>query len=118
MINRFSSVGYILESSLFSAILNFWDLFFLFFFSCLDSEFGIPSIKLGQSCLLWPSDGAEGTVFGVFVFFRFFFIAAVSPLAPPLGKASASSKTSLPGTPLEVGTGLLGFHGFALPVVS
>lgn len=42
-----------------------------------------------------------------------------APVPPPLGKSSASSKASFEGVGfLEDGTGLFGFHGFALLIIS
>lgn len=116
IVNRFSSVGYISEFSFFSAIFSFWN-FFLLFFSCLESGFGVLSLQPGETRLAPPSGGAEEPLFSFFVFIFFlFFISTVSPLNPPLGRSPPSSRRSFTGgTFLEVGTGLLGFQALAPP---
>lgn len=123
MIKRFSSVGYICASRFLSAILRFLFLLFLFLspFSCFDPCISLVTVQQRRSGLLspCPSGVTEGACFVFFILFLFFFFSFVfSSLPPPLGKSCASSTISLVGWSLEVGTGLLGFHGFTLPVPS
>lgn len=125
MMNRFSSVGYIGAEFFLSEFLRSRFLFFFIFFSpfsSLDPDPCIPPVTVQKRRCgplpLCPSGGTPIVFFIIFLFF--FFFSSFSPLPPPLGKSSASSKISLVGGrgSLETGTGLLGFHGFALPVLS
>lgn len=77
------------------------------------------TVQHRPSGLLSPCPSG-GTFFDFFILLLLFFFSAFSPLPPPLGKSSASSKISLAfgSWSLEVGTGLLGFHGFPAPMLS
>lgn len=112
IVNRFSSLGYIGEFSLFSEIFIFCNFFFLFFLSCFESEFGVRSLQPGESCRVRPSEGAaEANLLAVFVFVFFvFFTSPVPPLCRPLGRSPPSSRRTFSAAFLEAGTGLLGFH--------
>lgn len=121
MINRFSSVGYIGSAwCLLPAILRPRYLFFLPLApsSCFDSDRCIPPATFQRRRSGLPSRCPSTFVF--FIFFPLlFFWAEFSPLPRPLGKSAASSKMIfLDGRgSLEVGTGLLAFHRFTLPVL-
>lgn len=115
-------MGYICEGSFLSAFP--WTRFplFLFPFSFFDIDacFSPVTVQQRRSGLLslCPSGNVRESRFLFFILF--FFFTMLSPLPPPLGKSSASSNINLVfgrGS-FEVGTGLLGFHGFTLPVLS
>lgn len=119
MMNRFSSVGYCLLG-FFPSVRIVWGLLILFLFSGFDSILCISPVQDGYTGLLsaCPSGGPEETCFGFLgLFFFFFFISLASPLPPPLGKSSASSKITLLGVSLEGGNCLLGFHNLTLPLL-
>ena len=122
MINRFSSVGYIDESSPFCLLAKLRARFLLFLLlsltSCFEPDPFIAPVTVQQRrsgllslCPLF------GTSFVFFTFFLLLFFSAFPRWPPPLGKSSASSNMSLDdgGVSLDVGTGLLGFHCFTLP---
>lgn len=120
MKNRLSSAGYICAPVFLSAVAGAW--FFLFFlFSCFAlGPYTFPPTEPKRGLGLFsvcPPGCAEGAWF-IFFFLLLFFL--FSPIPPPLGKSSASSKSGLAAGSgfLEVGTGLLGFHGLTLPTLS
>lgn len=119
MRNRFSSNGCVFATAFFSANFLFLNPLFLFALSGFGSDPCISPVQLWRSALLLlcPAGAAEGARFGFLLLF-FFFISKLAALPPPLGKSSASSKISLGGGFLEVGTGLLGFHAFTLLLLS
>lgn len=116
IINRFSSVGYIGAACFLSPVLRARFLFLFFSPFCFNSDPCMSPVTVSERrsglLSLYPSF--------VFLLLFLFFLSGLSPLPPPLGKSADSSKISLfdGSGSLEVGTDLLGFHGFALPVLS
>lgn len=106
IIKRFSSVGYICTSAIFSASLDPRPRFFFLLpgwgGAAATTTAAVPPSHAGRFDILCFS----GTCFDFLNLFLF------CPLFPPLGKSSASSKIILPPISLEEGTGLFGCHGF------
>lgn len=106
IINRFSSAGYMCSS--------------VFLLASLDSRPRFLFLLPGQgAAVVSPSQaGRFGLLCSFGNCFDFLNLFLFCPLLPPLGKSSASSNMILLPVSLEEGTGLFGFHGFTLPMLS